>query len=172
LSVYPLRVPPLRERDRDVLLLSGSFLEENRSRLGLRGLRLAPDAQAALLAHPWPGNVRELEHTIARSALRTIGRHPQRPRILTLAAADFDIGLPAASTVVAPADAPPTGADAATLRDATEAFQRQYIEACLLRHRGNRAAAARELGVDRANLARLVRRLSGPTRIAVETRKG
>ncbi len=174
LSVYPLRVPPLRERDRDVLLLSGSFLEENRSRLGLRGLRLAPDAQAALLTHPWPGNVRELEHAIARSALRAIGRHPQRPRILTLTAADFDIGFPAASTVVAQADAAQAVANPAALRDATEAFQRQYIESCLVRHHGNRAAAARELGVDRANLARLVRRLSAPTRTAVEsfTRKG
>src|SRR5690606_26474079 len=49
LSVYPLPVPPLRERGRDVLLLAGYFLEENRSRLGLRGLRLSTEAQKALL---------------------------------------------------------------------------------------------------------------------------
>jgi anaerobic nitric oxide reductase transcription regulator len=42
LSVYPLRVPPLRERGRDVLLLAGFFLEENRARMGLRSLRLNP----------------------------------------------------------------------------------------------------------------------------------
>ena len=44
-------MPPLRERGRDVLLLSGFFLEENRSRLGLGSLRLSADAQAALLAY-------------------------------------------------------------------------------------------------------------------------
>ncbi|MDK6792817.1 sigma 54-interacting transcriptional regulator, partial [Escherichia coli] len=58
LSVYPLHVPPLRERARDVLLLAGYFLEQNRSRLGLSSLRLGADAQAALLAYDWPGNVR------------------------------------------------------------------------------------------------------------------
>ncbi|KQV97605.1 nitric oxide reductase transcriptional regulator NorR [Rhizobacter sp. Root1221] len=160
LSVYPLRVPPLRERGRDVLLISGSFLEENRSRLGLGGLRLAPDAQAALLAHPWPGNVRELEHTIARCALRAFGQHTQRPRILTLTAADFDIAA-AARPVDTPAAPPAVPSTPGTLRDATGTFQRHHIEACLLRHQGNRAAAARELGMDRANLARLVRRLTG-----------
>src|SRR5690606_16148675 len=67
LSVYPLAVPALRERGRDILLLSGFFLEENRVRLHLGGLRLDPDAQAALLAYDWPGNVRELEHLIGRS---------------------------------------------------------------------------------------------------------
>ena len=54
LSVYPLPVPPLRERGRDVLLLSGFFLEENRRRLGIGSLRLEPDAQEALLAYDWP----------------------------------------------------------------------------------------------------------------------
>lgn len=64
LSVYPLRVPPLRERGRDILLLAGYFLEENRPRLGLRSLRLDHEAQAALLDYRWPGNVRELEHLV------------------------------------------------------------------------------------------------------------
>ena len=68
--MYPLRVPALRERDSDVLMLAGFFLEENRSRLGLGGLRLHPAAQSALLAQDWPGNVRELEHLISRGVLR------------------------------------------------------------------------------------------------------
>ncbi len=84
LSVYPLLVPALRERGRDVLLLAGYFLEENRVRMGLRGLRLSAEAQRLLLAHPWPGNVRELEHLISRAVLKALSAHPQKPRILTV----------------------------------------------------------------------------------------
>jgi anaerobic nitric oxide reductase transcription regulator len=73
LSVYPLRVPALRERGRDVLALAGGFLEENQHRLGTRNLRLTPAAKAWLLQQPWPGNVRELEHVISRAALRVVG---------------------------------------------------------------------------------------------------
>lgn len=69
LSVHPLRVP-LRERGRDILLLAGYFLEENRPRLGLRSLRLDHEAQAALLDYRWPGNVRELEHLVGRARSR------------------------------------------------------------------------------------------------------
>jgi anaerobic nitric oxide reductase transcription regulator len=94
LSVYPLNVPALRERGRDVLLLSGFFLEQNRSRMGLGSLRLSPDAQAALLHYSWPGNVRELEHLIGRSALKALGNCKTRPRILTLTAADLDLPTP------------------------------------------------------------------------------
>src|SRR5471030_3029947 len=103
LSVYPLLVPALRDRGRDVLLLSGFFLEQNRSRLGLNSLRLSSDAQAALLAYGWPGNVRELEHLIGRSALKALGNCKERPKILSLSAADLD--LPHGSVEV-PAEQP------------------------------------------------------------------
>jgi anaerobic nitric oxide reductase transcription regulator len=73
LAVYPLRVPALRERGRDVLALAGGFLEENQHCLGMRNLRLTPAAKAWLLQQPWPGNVRELEHVISRAALRVVG---------------------------------------------------------------------------------------------------
>ena len=160
LSVYPLRVPALRERGRDVLLLSGYFLEQNRSRMGLNSLRLSSDAQAALLAYTWPGNVRELEHLIGRSSLRALGQHPERPKILTLEASDLD--LPGASPAPAPlaqstSDAAPVAVG--DLRQALDLYQRQLIEACLVRHQHNWASAARELGLDRANLSRLARRL-------------
>ena len=172
LSVYPLVVPPLRERGHDVLLLAGNFLEQNRSRLGLGNLRLDASARASLLAHDWPGNVRELEHLVSRSALKALAGQLTRPRILTLTAAHFD--LPAApQTVAAEAKAALTEGpesstdlqDAATgvdLRTSTEAHQRQRIEACLEQHHHNWASAARELGLHRANLVRLARRLGLP----------
>ena len=168
LSVYPLPVPPLRERGRDVLLLSGFFLEENRCRLGISSLRLEPDAQEALLAYEWPGNVRELEHLIGRSVLKALGRQSPRPRILSLSAQD--LGLPSPDPLSRPWDDDSTslGAPLAVakpavpapgLRQTVEAFERRLIEQCLLRHQHNWAAAARELQMDRANLARLARRL-------------
>lgn len=161
LSVYPLQVPALRDRGRDVLLLSGYFLEQNRSRMGLGSLRLTSAAQAALLAYQWPGNVRELEHLIGRSALKALGSRGERPKILSLDAVDLD--LPDASP---PSASPlPTGTPAAgasttgDLRLATENYQRQLITECLERHRHNWASAARELGLDRANLGRMAKRL-------------
>ncbi|MES2942273.1 MAG: nitric oxide reductase transcriptional regulator NorR [Pseudomonadota bacterium] len=165
LSVYPLQVPPLRERGRDVLLLAGFFLEQNRSRLRLGGLRLDASAQAALLAHDWPGNVRELEHLIGRSALKALASLPpqgRRPNIVSLSAGHLD--LQTASQLKA-ADAPIATAEQsldtpqADLRSSTEAYQRQRISVCLAAHHNNWASAARELGLHRANLVRLAVRL-------------
>ncbi len=165
LSVYPLRVPPLRERGRDVILLTGCFLEENRPRLGLRSLRLGADAQAALLGYDWPGNVRELEHLISRASLKALAAHRERPRILTLHAQDLDLPSARPADLNAPLVAAPATEYAASvgaggdLRQAVEAYQREFIAACLERQQGNWAAAARELGLDRANLNRLAVRL-------------
>ena len=163
LSVYPLQVPPLRERGRDVLELAGFFLEEHRSRLGLRGLRLDSGAQAALLAYDWPGNVRELEHLVGRSVLKALGRHQPRPRILTLTAADLGLAegeLPARPGAHAPLPArTPEAAPAAGLRQALDDHARALIQGSLARHERSWSGAARELQMDRANLVRLARRL-------------
>jgi len=93
LSVYPLVVPALRERARDVLLLAGYFLEQYRPRLRVRALRLSQDAQAALLRHHWPGNVRELEHLIGRATLKALARMQDRSRTLTVEAEDLDLSM-------------------------------------------------------------------------------
>ncbi|RKP50198.1 nitric oxide reductase transcriptional regulator NorR [Pararobbsia silviterrae] len=185
LSVYPLNVPPLRERGRDVLLIAGGLLEQNRARLGLQGIRLSNDAQAALLAYPWPGNVRELEHLIGRSALRALAVATPRPKILTLRAADLDLSTYAAPRDMrhegehesehedeheaqhtaphdAPRDAPNDGAretPAKDLRQALLDYERTLIRDALERHAQSWSAAARELGVDRANLSRSAKRL-------------
>ncbi|MDP3977842.1 MAG: nitric oxide reductase transcriptional regulator NorR [Pseudomonas sp.] len=159
LSVYPLKVPALRERGRDVLLLAGYFLEENRSRLGLRSLRLTGDGQKALLAHDWPGNVRELEHLIGRAALKALSACAERPRILSIDSQALDLPQHVSAAEPPPPEAAGAGADAVPLREAVDAYQKQLIGAALQRHQHKWADTARELGVDRANLMRLARRL-------------
>ena len=69
LSVFPLSVPPLRERGDDVVLLAGYFCEQCRLRLGLSRVVLSPGARTHLLNYGWPGNVRELEHAIHRAVV-------------------------------------------------------------------------------------------------------
>ncbi len=157
LSVYPLLVPPLRERERDVLLLAGFFLEQNRLRLRVRNLSLSAGAQAALLAHDWPGNVRELEHLVGRAALKALARHKEKPRILSIETVDMD--LPNARREMAVMPMAELVTNRVDLREAVDAYQRHLITAALARQQGSWAAAARELGLDRGNLHRLALRL-------------
>ena len=176
LSVYPVHIPPLRERGADVLLLAGRFLELNRSRLGLRSLRLAPEAQAALLAYAWPGNVRELEHVISRAALKALSRGAQSSDIVTLPVELLDLesggAAPLAALAVPLLPAPifpqrntqslPAAVlnpIAPNMRAAVEAAQRLCIAAALEQSGNNWAAAARTLDLDASNLHKLAQRL-------------
>jgi anaerobic nitric oxide reductase transcription regulator len=166
LAVYPLLVPPLRERGRDVLTLAGGFLEENQHRLGARNLRLTPAAKSALQSHPWPGNVRELEHVLSRAALRAFNEQGRSGRWVAVDARH--VALETTPPVAAEAapwaptsafDATMAGAEGMNLREATEAFQRHWIAAALQRHGGQFSRAAAEAGMDRSNFHRLARRL-------------
>jgi transcriptional regulator with GAF, ATPase, and Fis domain len=71
LSVFPIRIPPLRERPDDILPLARRFLARHAARLGRRGLVLDDASNHRLLAHSWPGNVRELDHVLERAAIIT-----------------------------------------------------------------------------------------------------
>ncbi|MBX9714506.1 MAG: nitric oxide reductase transcriptional regulator NorR [Pseudomonadaceae bacterium] len=161
LSVYPVPIPPLRERDQDVLLLAGHFLELNRARLGLRSMRLSPAAERAMLAYPWPGNVRELEHVISRAAVKLLSRGASRTQILTLEPELLDLeGSSGFVSAVEPA--PVSVQDPAlgsSLREAVEACQRQNILKALELCADNWANAARLLDLDPSNLHKLARRL-------------
>lgn len=69
LSVFPLIAPPLRERDEDISLLSGYFVERCRQKLGIKNLSLTPSTLQLLKYYQWPGNIRELEHALHRAAV-------------------------------------------------------------------------------------------------------
>lgn len=165
LSVYPVPIPPLRQRGQDVLLLAGRFLEQNRARLGLRSLRFSAAAEVLLLRYHWPGNVRELEHVVSRAALKAVSRGIDRHSIVTLGPELLDLDAVEQAPVVSAAAAaagsvvrPHAGA-ARPLRQQVEDCQRLAITQALQQQQGNWAAAARQLELDASNLHKLARRL-------------
>ncbi|MCJ8299671.1 MAG: nitric oxide reductase transcriptional regulator NorR, partial [Pseudomonadales bacterium] len=165
LSVYPITVPSLRERGEDVVLLVGYFLEQNRRKIGLKQLKIKTAALAYLSHYDWPGNVRELEHVISRSALKARARSDDRQWVVI---ERQDCGLLSSDKVSPAAEIMSTDpkaqqmplTDDLPLREATDNFQRQLIMQALEISNGNWAQAARALKVDRANLARIGKRLS------------
>ncbi len=75
LNVFPIRLPPLRERTKDIPLLANYFAQKYSARLGKRTPTLLPSTLKALQAYAWPGNVRELENVIERAVILNQGTH-------------------------------------------------------------------------------------------------
>ena len=162
LSVYPIDVPPLRDRQGDVALLAGFFLEQARRKLGIVQIKLGKEAQQQLNNYNWPGNVRELEHVINRAALKARARGTNG-KLITVSTNDIGELQPLAqlssdssskSKEVLPRPDWSMG-----LREATDEYQRNIITTVLTGANFNWAQAARELKTDRANLTRLAKRL-------------
>ena len=153
LSVFPLSVPPLRERGDDVILLAGYFCEQCRLRLGLSRVVLSAGARNLLQHYNFPGNVRELEHAIHRAVV--LARATRSGDEVILEAQHFafpEVTLP-------PPEAAAVPVVKQNLREATEAFQRETIRQALAQNHHNWAACARMLETDVANLHRLAKRL-------------
>lgn len=155
LSVYPLNVPPLRERVADVILLARFFLDQAKVRLGLERACMSLATIKLLKAYPWPGNVRELEHVILRAVLRAAS---SRGQSVILEPDDLDITVETGKQAHA-ADAAQAAADAGSLTQAVDDFQRQLIMSTFIESAQNWAETARRLGIDRGNLHRLTKRL-------------
>ncbi|MBL9016950.1 MAG: nitric oxide reductase transcriptional regulator NorR [Myxococcales bacterium] len=153
LSVYPLRVPPLRDRLEDIPLLSGHFLDIAQERLGIGQLRVSVEVRRRLREHAWPGNVRELEHLLLRAALRASEGRPGDKVVIEATHVDL-----AASHAAAP-PSPAEPRQPQPLREAVDSFTRRLIKSTVAECGNNWAEAARRLGVQRGNLHRLATRL-------------
>jgi len=143
LNVIPIQLAPLRERREDVLPLARHFLARHAGEAGRR-LAFSPEAEQALVEHPWPGNVRELENAVERGVVLARGDQVT-PEDLLL---HETTSVPAGS-------ASPGG----TLHDAIDHATAARIRGAVEAAGGNRAEAARVLGIDRTTLYRLMRRL-------------
>jgi DNA-binding NtrC family response regulator len=141
LNVIPLQLAPLRERPEDVVPLARHFLARHAADAG-RALAFSPEAEAALAAHAWPGNVRELENAVERAVVLCRGAVIGAEDLLLEAA-------PVRST--ASLDG--------SLQEHLDRAAAARIRAALEAAGGQRAEAARVLGVDRTTLYRLMKRL-------------
>ena len=134
LNVFPIDLPPLRERREDIPVLAEYFMRRIAHKLGKPLERIAPETLARLTAHPWPGNVRDLQNTIERAAILSTGD--------TLVV-DWELGsrhdLPVAqrwdgaAATAMPHDSAPSEAPAV---QTLEALERSHIIATLRRTQG------------------------------------
>jgi two-component system response regulator HupR/HoxA len=142
LDVFPIRLPPLRERPEDIPALADYFLRTFRERARRAVPGIAPDALRCLRAYPFPGNVRELENEIERAvALADDGE--------MLGVEHLSDRLRAAAGPAAPV----------TLNEAIEQLKRRMIEDAL-RECGSKTRAAERLGLSRQSLQQMLRRRS------------
>jgi two-component system response regulator AtoC len=159
LSVFQIRIPPLRERGDDVMLLANEFLQRLATRYGRPALRLQPSAQLALRNYPWPGNVRELRNCLERAVLMQRGPDLD-PEDLALPARDALMPVqvrPAASAIMHLGAAAISGFGAlsgsASLGGSgvapLDAVERQHLLQALETHGWNVSLAARALQVTR-----------------------
>ncbi|WP_191601744.1 nitric oxide reductase transcriptional regulator NorR [Marinomonas algicola] len=163
LSVFPIKVPALRERSGDVPLLAGYFAEQTRRKLGLSQLIIDSQALELLSHYHWPGNVRELEHVIIRAALHA--KANTRHSIPRICVADVNYLFSSEETSLLSLErssknqVSQTSDFSTSLKDATDQFQRSMILQAWEHATGNWSVAAKLLSMDRANLIRLSKRL-------------
>jgi two-component system nitrogen regulation response regulator GlnG len=157
LAVVPVRLPPLRERDGDVILLARHFLAKYGEQLKGRPVALSRDAEPLLLAHGWPGNVRELQNVVQRALLKLPGTRVSARDLAGLlpATGGSERGLAGLVEQILDAPAPESGRHSAAIA----AIEAPLITAALTRTNGNQLRAAELLGMNRNTLRERMRAL-------------
>jgi DNA-binding NtrC family response regulator len=146
LQVIEMSVPPLRERESDILLLAEASLERLAAKLGRRVPRLAGDARALLQVYRWPGNVRELLNVLERAIVLLEGD--------TITPEDLPVEIrERRSPAGASGEAPASEAEVLTLREA----EKRAVKAALEKTEGKKGAAAALLGTSWPTLNRKIR---------------
>jgi DNA-binding NtrC family response regulator len=138
LAVIEVAIPPLRARKSDIPLLVAHALRRTRARA------VSEEAMTALLAYDWPGNVRELIHVIERAAVMC--------SMEVIDTADLPSSIHARAAVERGGERDREATPAVPLRDALAALEKQMIQSALDQANGNRAEAARILGIARPQL--------------------
>jgi Nif-specific regulatory protein len=144
LTVFPIYIPPLKERAEDIPILANHFLEKYNKELNKRITSISDDAMNILKDYHWPGNIRELENIIERACVicDTDTIEPQHI-ILNAKADSFSVPL---DNVV-------------PLKDAINIFKKKYITNILSKNGWKQNEAARQLDIQRTYLSRLIKEL-------------
>jgi len=146
INVFPMHLPPLRERPEDIAVLVQHFINKLRDKLGKRCTGITPDALARFATYDFPGNVRELENKVHQAMVIAGG---------PIIGVD-DVALPAGRRAAVEIDLERPFRE--LKQEAIDAFEVAYLTELLETHRGNLTRAAKAAGIDRKNLWALVER--------------
>ncbi len=138
INTIHIEVPPLRERENDILVLADFYLKKYSSKYGKPSLRINNAAEEKLLRYHWPGNVRELQHTMERAVILCEGN--------VLKPTDFLLSTHAGLSLD---NAPET----------LDEMEQLMITEALHKHNGNYSAAANQLGISRQTLYNKIKKL-------------
>jgi two-component system nitrogen regulation response regulator NtrX len=159
LNVVPIVVPPLRERREDIPLLIRHFMKLHAEEQGLRTKEVTPDAMAVFQQYEWPGNIRELRNLIERLMIMVPGNvidGAQASMTLQVKAPGAVSSImPAVQTAASPLFTQPFD----SLRDARNAFEKEYIARKLREHHWNISRTAEDLKIERSHLHRKIKLL-------------
>jgi Nif-specific regulatory protein len=147
LKVFPIRVPPLRERRDDVPLLAKHFLDRYAREFGKPVAGFTAEALAILSAYEWPGNVRELENEVQRLVIQVDAGEPIAPEILSPRVRQVEGILTRANDAKG------------TLREMVDQVERHILTDALREHGNNKTAAAKALGITREGLHKKLKQL-------------
>lgn len=152
ISDFILTIPPLRERPEDILDLTEMFIQRYNEEFHKNISTVTADLKRRLVQNKWPGNTRELEHVIRNVMLRV----PELERELTMK--EYLSYMPESELTEEKVTAVPP--PSTSLPDAVRQLQRSMIVAALEHCGGNLTQAAKELGIQRQNLAQRIKRLN------------
>jgi two-component system nitrogen regulation response regulator NtrX len=154
LSVVPIRVPALAERRDDIPVLIDHFMDQISQGTGLPKRKMGADALAVLQSHDWPGNVRQLRNNVERLMILA-GGEPEA--VISASMLPQDVGS------MVPAMPAGNGGEhlmGMPLREAREAFEREYLKAQISRFGGNISRTAEFVGMERSALHRKLKALA------------
>ena len=138
LAVVVIKLPPLRERDTDIIVLAEAFLKRFGSEQGKGRLKFSKEALVALQQYSWPGNVRELENRVKRAVIMCEDQRVT-PENLSLVTGSSEGAL--------------------NLREARDQLERDMLNKALRKHRGKISPAAAELGISRPTFYEMMEKL-------------
>jgi DNA-binding NtrC family response regulator len=155
LAVLILKLPPLRERGDDVLLLADLYLRRFAAKYGKDARRITPEAQQLMRSYPWPGNVRELSHVIERAVLWSKGPELTPQHLALTRPLEPAATVPEESMAVAE----PTGEYPVSVTQSLppqgmtlDQWEKSLLEQALRETGGNQTRAAQRLGISRDTL--------------------
>jgi DNA-binding NtrC family response regulator len=150
-NIFPIRVPPLRERREDIPALAFHFLREAGAELGKRVTHISDGAMALLVNYDWPGNVRELQNMVSRAAILATDHVVRKAHLDALGDGSQDATVPRTSEEL-------KERKKAARERSVEGLEKTFVLEALKRNRWNVTRSAEETGMLRANFQALMKK--------------